>query len=147
MAEIQIQSTAGKIIAVVIIIAVAIFAGNKRGRTLETEAADKILEYIGVSEELRGSLDAIKEAGGVDAENAEELIAEMLEDARAKMEIASITARGSIEDPVVRVEILIDGEPPTETEPIQYYRMSYSVITGWKVEHESSKISYYLAFF
>lgn len=43
---------------------------------------------------------------------------------------------------VVRVEVLIDGEPPRD-DAVRYYRMSYSAVTGWRTRHEVHAWTFY----
>lgn len=55
---------------------------------------------------------------------------------------ASVKARGASGDMVVRVEVLIDGEPPRDG-AVRYYRMSHSAVTGWRLRHEVHAWTFY----
>ena len=57
----------------------------------------------------------------------------------------SIKAHGTPDDMVVRVEVLFDGHEPPDGNSVQYWRMEYSTILGWRVRREVSVFSYYLA--
>lgn len=59
----------------------------------------------------------------------------------------SIKARGTHNDMVVRAEFLLDGKPPPDGKNVRYYRMTYSMVTGWIMKAETYAFSYYLALF
>jgi hypothetical protein len=59
-----------------------------------------------------------------------------------------ITAHGSLDDAVVRAEVLIDGAPPPDGRSVRYFRMSYSSVLGWHLEsRRATALQYYLALF
>jgi hypothetical protein len=64
-----------------------------------------------------------------------------------ELELVSVSARGSGEDVVVRVEPRIHGQVPPDGKEVRYYRMSYSTLTGWRVRHETTAFSYYTKLF
>ena len=65
----------------------------------------------------------------------------------AQVEIRNLSARGSLEDLVVRVELEPNEAYPPGTELVRYYRMTHSLVTGWRHRANSSALSYYLALF
>jgi hypothetical protein len=64
-----------------------------------------------------------------------------------QLELTSVSARGSGEDVVVRVEPRVNGQIPPDGKEVRYYRMSYSTLTGWRVRHETTAFSYYTKLF
>jgi hypothetical protein len=64
-----------------------------------------------------------------------------------RLELTSVSARGSGEDVVVRVEPRVNGQVPPDGREVRYYRMSYSTLTGWRVQHETTAFSYYTKLF
>jgi hypothetical protein len=81
------------------------------------------------------------EAVAPDAEAVERLLA------LDQIEFTSVSARGSGENVIVRVEPRVDGQPPPDGRDVRYYRMSYSTVTGWRVRHESRAFRYYTTLF
>ena len=63
------------------------------------------------------------------------------------IEVVSVTRRGVDNNIVARVEVSYKGKAPSEGMNVRYLRMNYSMVTGWRVERETSKWSYYLASF
>lgn len=59
---------------------------------------------------------------------------------------ASLKARGSPNDMVVRVEALIDGRP-TQNGAVRYYHMSYSAVAGWRVGSQVRALAFYTKVF
>ena len=141
----EIKSTWGKII--VLLLMAAGIANVSIGRTLETEAVEAIRAHILHGGYLRHALKEFENAGGIDAENVDELADDLLETVRAEVEIVSIKARGLGSSPVVRVEILINGKPPVGEDPVQYFRMAHSSLRGWQVENRTKALAFYLPFF
>jgi len=64
-----------------------------------------------------------------------------------RLELTSVSARGSGEDVVVRVEPRVNGQVPPDGREVRYYRMSYSALTGWRVRHETTAFRYYTKLF
>jgi hypothetical protein len=64
-----------------------------------------------------------------------------------QLELVSVSARGSGEDVVVRVEPRINGRVPPDGKEVRYYRMSYSTLTGWRMRYETTAFSYYTRLF
>ncbi len=142
----EIKSGTGKIILLLIIAVLVLFTTFRRGRTLETEAAEEIRQYIQHGSYMTQALNEFENAGGLEAENVDELARDLIETAEAEVEIVSIKARGNGSRPVARVEILIGGQAPAGEDAVQYFKMRYSGLTGWKVEHKTSAMAYYLSF-
>jgi hypothetical protein len=63
------------------------------------------------------------------------------------VQFTSISARGRGDDIVVKVEIRVAGQVPPDGKPVRYFRMSHSTVTGWRVRHETTALSYYLKLF
>ena len=69
-----------------------------------------------------------------------------------RIELTSIHAkgmwsRGKDSDVVVKVDVLVDGQPPPDGIATRYYKMKYSSISGWRVVRETSAWSYRLKLF
>ncbi len=65
----------------------------------------------------------------------------------SQVEIRKLSALGTLDDLVVRVELEPDDVLPPGTELVRYYRMSYSIVTGWRHRGPASALRYYLAVF
>jgi len=113
--------------------------------TVDTEAVEALKPWI--AGQFMNS--ALREAGGrplkeLSPQERKALGRKMM--AAKKVEIRSIQARSAGEnDIVVRVEALIDGMPPPDGKTIHYYRMHYSVLTGWSFDQEVGPLLYWLA--
>lgn len=105
--------------------------------TLDTDARERIEEQL----EARYLRDALADLGGgiPNGEQVEDLLRS------GRIEIRSLSARGTPDDMAVRVEATLDGQPPPDGEPVTYWRMSYSTVTGWRVERATSALSWWLA--
>ena len=57
-----------------------------------------------------------------------------------KVEIKSIQARGTGNNVICRVEVLVDGKPPPDGKSVRYFRMSYSNLIGWTYRYETSEL-------
>jgi hypothetical protein len=64
-----------------------------------------------------------------------------------QIEFASVSARGSGEKVIVRVEPLVNGQPPPDGRDVRYYQMSWSSLTGWRMRRETTAFSYYTTLF
>jgi hypothetical protein len=64
-----------------------------------------------------------------------------------QIEFASVSARGSGDNVIVRVKPLVNGQPPPDGRDVRYYRMSWSNLTGWRMRHESTAFRYYTTLF
>ena len=62
-----------------------------------------------------------------------------------KVEFLSVSARGSADSMVVRVEIKPSAVHPPRSPTLRYYRMKHSMILGWSLVSETSVVSYYTA--
>jgi hypothetical protein len=61
--------------------------------------------------------------------------------------IRSLAVRGRLNNAVVRVELAPSPALPPGTELVQYYRMRYSTILGWRPLNKTSKLAWYVAAF
>ena len=105
--------------------------------SIETDAAEEIATWVQAEYTSRYMAD--------NPEPDEETAAEIL--ALTKIEFSEITGRGTPDDMVVRVRIRVDGSAPRYGNEVRYFRMEYSMVTGWIYQREVSKLSYYLNFF
>lgn len=76
---------------------------------------------------------------------AEDMTEAQIDSMMAMTNIAfpSIKAHGSLDDTVLRVEVLIDGKPPADG-AVQYWEAEWSRITGWRVGLRTDALSYWL---
>jgi hypothetical protein len=65
----------------------------------------------------------------------------------SQISFASLKARGHGDDVIVRAEIQIGDQDPPDGRRVRYFRMSHSLLTGWRVEAETSALAYYLMLF
>ncbi|MGD2152061.1 MAG: hypothetical protein PVG79_02260 [Gemmatimonadales bacterium] len=128
-------------LAVIVVVVVATFRAERS--TLESEAADELKFWLRgeyVSRGLHGVDTSQLTEEELEAK-AEELLS------LSEVEFTSISARGRGDDIVVKVEIRVSGEEPPDGKSVRYYRMSHSVVTGWRVRHETTALAYYLKLF
>jgi hypothetical protein len=140
--EIPIQSTWGK--AVVLLLAAGAVVYGLISRPVDTEAEKAIHAHLRHGGYMRHALKTFQDAGGLQAEDAEARAQDLLETAKAELEIVSARARGPRKEPVVRVEFLVDGRPPEGEEPVKYLVMQRSLTGGWRVRSETTAFDYYL---
>lgn len=133
---------------VVLLVAAALFVGkySMERRTLEEGAADQLKfrlrgEYLGQGL-TEFDVAELADAGDEQARaQADELMS------LTEIEFTEMSARGSGDDVVVRVEIRVAGGDPPDGESVRYFRMSHSTLTGWRVLREVPATSYYLKLF
>jgi len=130
--------TGWKAIPVLAALAFTLFRLAEKSRTLDPEAK-KVLKMWLVAEYSRPVLASIK-SSGVDAEQARKLMDS------SKVELTSISARGCGRDSEVRTEVTVAGRTPPDGRSVRYFRMRYSTLLGWSLEHESSAFFYHLSF-
>lgn len=105
---------------------------------LDAGAAEELSQWLRAEytrEQLRrvGSADALAPA------KVDSLLASQ------NVTFSSLKARGRPDDLVVRAEVLVGGKPTAE--PVRYYRMTYSAVTGWKLTGETCAFAYYTRLF
>lgn len=140
----KIELKGWKAIAALAVIAVVLVATFRAERsTLETEAADELKVWIR-SEYLSSGMVGMDPSQMTEEElqaKGEELLG------LSDVQFTSIGARGRGDDVVVKVEIRVDGEEPPDGKSLRYFKMSHSAVTGWRVRHETTALSYYLKLF
>lgn len=62
-----------------------------------------------------------------------------------KLEFKSLTALGSGDDLVVRVELKPLNIRPPQFSDIQYHQLKYSNLTGWRHNGKSTAVNFYLS--
>ena len=134
--------------AIAILGVIGAFAGYRyiAARTsLDSAGADELRFWL-AAEYQRAGLPALEQAvAGGDAAAAEAQALEMI--ARSRIEFPSMDARGTPDDLVVRVRVVVDGGEPPDGRSTRYFRMRYSTVTGWRMQRETTALSYYLNFF
>ncbi len=125
----------------IVVVLVANFRAERS--TLQTEAADELKLWVRgeyLSQGLHG-IDPEQMTEEELQEKGEELLS------LSEVQFISISARGRGDDIVVKVEIRVSGQEPPDGKPVRYFRMEHSVVTGWRVLHETTALSYYLKLF
>jgi hypothetical protein len=59
------------------------------------------------------------------------------------IEFSTVSARGSANNLIVKVEITVDGGPPPDGRPVRYFRMMHNDDRGWWVSSETDSYWYY----
>jgi hypothetical protein len=111
--------------------------------TLETEAAEEIKFWLRADYMSAGLLGF--DPAQMTEEEAEARVQELL--SLNDIVFTSIRARGRGDDVAVKIEIQVAGKDPPDGKRTRYYRMTHSTLTGWRVKHESTALSYYLKLF
>jgi hypothetical protein len=83
---------------------------------------------------------------GVDPQNPDPAAIEKLT-ALEHIEFASVSVRGFGSTVIVRLEPRVDGAPPPDGKDVRYFQMSYSSLTGWRLDHQSTAWRYYTRLF
>ncbi len=140
--EIRIQLRGWKAVAAVLVaVAVAGFT-FLNSRSLDQKDMRPVIDVLEADYARLGlgQLRPAVEAG--DEEAAAAAAAEMT--ARAgRVRLTSIRAKGSSTEPIVRVEIEVDGKAPPDNRPVRYFQMRYSTVTGWRMVRETTAFAYY----
>ncbi len=127
--------------AVAAIVVVAGFIGFRTvsaRATLDTQGRAVLERYVAIR--LQAGVLAAGPAAPVPTE----------EEARALLQagdvhIRSMRARGSGSRLVVRIELEPNPAFPVGTERVRYYRLTHSALTGWQVQAEVTRWSYWAA--
>ena len=113
-------------------------------KELDTEAINAIRPWI-VAQYMSAALHETKNIPleTLSPQEREAMSEKLL--ASGKVEIKSIEAHGFTDNTIVRVEVLVDGQPPPDGKSVRYYRMKYSMLLGWTYDREVDAVSYWLA--
>lgn len=135
---------------IVVVLAVGVVIGYRIHLHSNPEISaelEKKLEFD-LMTELAGGISADAEAIDAalqrgDTRRAEQIGQDML---KRKVEIDDFDMRGGGDDIIVRAEYTLFG--PGEPEPrVGYYRYSYSSLTGWQYQYETSVWSWRMKLF
>jgi hypothetical protein len=140
-----IRLSGGKAIAAIALIAgLAAFQFLAQTSTLSNHAAAQIKIHL-ASDYTRFSMPEIQQAAqspSVSLEQVTDLVARIDPE---NIEIVSISARGSGDEIVARVEVAVAGGTPPDGRRVRYFKMRHSMLTGWTVDHPTTAASYYLS--
>lgn len=134
------------IVAVLAVIGFLVFKFNVQTEALQTEGVDEIKKWLQL-ESVRAVLPDMEKAVEAPRQNAEYLEQVVNDLQEENIEVVSVTRRGVEERIIARVEVKYKGETPPDGKNIRYLKMKYSMVSGWRVERETSKWNYYLASF
>lgn len=141
----EIKFTGMKAVAVIAVIIVFLMAKlTMSNEALQNEGVQAIEQWL-LMESARQAIPDMEKAMEHMNENAEYLEQMANDLQQSNFEIISVTRHGFSEKIVVRAEIRFKGEEQTEDINVRYFKMSYSMVTGWRGIRESSKWNYYLA--
>ena len=145
MSEIKFKLTGWRAIVVLLgVLAFLVYRYNALHTTVATGAAEELRFWL-AAEYIAAGLPALEQA----VESADPAAAELQAQdvlARERIEFTELSARGTPDDVVIRAEISVDGHAPPVGDPVRYFRMKHSMVTGWRMQHEVHAISYYLKF-
>ena len=143
----QIKLTGPKaIVAVIAVIGFLGFKFNMQTESLQTEGVEKIKTWL-LFESARAVIPDMEKAVQDPTQNAEYLEQVVNDLQEENIEVVSVTRRGVEERIIARVEVKYKGETPPDGKNVRYLKMKYSMVTGWRVDRETSKWNYYLASF
>ncbi len=131
------------VLAIVVITVAVVGKSMLERSTLESGAAELIRL------QLRGEYSA-RELAGVDVSKLSEAEMEAAAEellALNSIALTSVSARGGGDDVIVKVEIQVAGGDPPDGKRVRYFRMSHGAVTGWRVERETTALSYYFKLF
>ena len=134
------------IAASIVVIGFLGFKFNMQTESLQTEGVEEIKKWLQM-ESTRAALPDLQKAVEAPKQNEEYLMQMINNLQKDNIEVVSVTRRGVDKNIVARVEVKYKGESQPDRMNVRYYRMNYSMITGWRVERETSKWNYYLASF
>jgi hypothetical protein len=145
MSEPSVQLTGSRawVVAVLIIGLIALRSFNAR-TTLDTQGRETLREWVALELQrpLLDEASAGMESGEMDEAAMEGQAQAIL--AAGDVRIASMRAKGPLDDLVVRIELEPSPGLPPGTERVRYYRMEYSSVTGWRHRGDATALSWYL---
>lgn len=146
MTKPEIKITGWKALVVLLaIVAFAVYRFQSARAALPTDGADELKLWL-TSEYISEGLPALEQAiEANDSAAVSDAVNQVL--SRDRLTFRKIDARGLLDDMVVRVDILVDGGTPPVGSRVRYFRMHYSTITGWVMDHETTSVAYFLNFF
>ncbi|HEX7081499.1 MAG TPA: hypothetical protein VF329_10830 [Gammaproteobacteria bacterium] len=124
--------------------AFALIRFNLQSAALEADGVEEIKRWL-VSETMRNSLPRMQDAAR--AGNGQYLERAAADLAEENFDVISVTRHGLGDRIVARLDYRYKGDPPRGDTSVRYLRMTYSLATGWRVQSETTKLSYYLAAF
>ena len=143
----QIKLTGGHaVLAFVLVAGFVLFRFETQSRTLGSQGVAQVRNWL-MAESARAASPGMQKAMN-DPNGNDKYLTEVARDFRAEnFEIVSATRHGLGSGAVVRVEVRFKGKAPSDGMNVRYLRMTYSMLTGWKVLREATKWDYYRAVF
>jgi hypothetical protein len=135
---------------IVLVLGFSAYRVHSMQTALDTDGANELKFWIS-SEYASQIVQSLPEDVGTMSEQEETEAAKRLL-ALERIEFTSIHAKGiwgkgKDSDVVVKVDILVDGQPPPDGVTTRYYDMRYSSMSGWRVIRRTSAWSYRLKLF
>jgi hypothetical protein len=123
---------------IIVVVGFGVFRFVSARQSLDTQGREALEQWI-VAELIRPLL---ADSTTSLAERGEAVLG------ASQVKIRDLSARGPLDDLVVRVELEPNEALPPGTELVRYYRMSHSLTTGWRHRGgHASALSYYMALF
>ncbi len=132
----------GAVAALVAIAAFGWFKLSAQNQSLQEEGVERLQQWL-VAEAARETLPGMEQALQAGDQDAVQAMADIMQE--DSFMILSVTRHGTGDEIVARVEYQRMGDSSTRQQ--RYFRMTHSMVTGWRVEREASRWSYYLAAF
>ncbi|HHE65655.1 MAG TPA: hypothetical protein ENL09_06495 [Bacteroidetes bacterium] len=129
------------ILFLIIIIVWGIYHYTATERPLGDDARQLVRAWISseyLSKAMSGQEKSIKEMSDGELEEYGRTLLQL-----QNVEITSLKARGRGGDVIARAKFLVNGGTPPDSKSVRYFKMKYSPVTGWRMERETSAISYY----
>jgi hypothetical protein len=135
---VEIRLTGGKALAVAALaLGVVAFQYLHALNTLDTEGEAVLRRWIG-TEYQRYQL----QRAGLDDEQRAKLLLSL-----ESLTLRDLSARGTLDDLIVRVEIEPHPAQPPGVDPVRYFRMRHSTASGWLTPERAYAHNYYLKLF
>lgn len=144
--EIQLKGLPA-VAALILVVGFGAYRIHSMQTTLETDAVEELKFWI-LSDYSRQALADVPEDVSMVSDQQAAEAAEKIQ-ALERIEFPSIKAKGMWKsgkdsDVLVKVDLLVDGQPPPDGVSTRYYKMRYSSVSGWRVVRRTSAWSWRL---
>jgi hypothetical protein len=129
------------VVAIGLILGFVGFRYVSQSKEMESQGKEVVQQWL-IAKQARLYLPEMQKAMEDPQKNAKKLERMANELTQNGFKVISMTRRG-MEEAIVRVEYQVEGKSPQTV----YLRMEHSLVSGWRIINESSKIQYILALF
>jgi hypothetical protein len=134
------------VVAIIAIIAFVVLRLNVQTEALASEGVKEVQRWL-LLESARAVLPDMEKVMESPQENSEYLERMAHDLQQESFQVLSVTRHGVGDQIVARVEVRHNGSATPGQVDVRYLKMTYSMVTGWRVQREASEWSYYLAAF